>query len=128
MKDYRIILNYAHNTSGYSQITKLCKKLKDHRIIGIIGMPGNRPDKAIKEVASLASNIFDIIYIEEDTNLRNREKGEVIQLFYDALLACSFAKDNINIIYNEVDTLKEAMRHKQENDLIVVLYEELDPL
>lgn len=128
MKDYRIMLDYAHNTSGYSQILKLCENFDYHRVIGIIGMPGDRPDKAIKEVASLASKVFDIIYIKEDSDLRDREKGEIVKLFYDALLECSFDKKNINIIYNEVDALKDAMSHTLQNDLIVMLYEELDPL
>jgi cyanophycin synthetase len=128
MNNYRIMLDYAHNTSGYTQIMKLCKSFDDKRSIGIIGMPGDRPDKAIKEVASLAASVFDVIYIKEDTDLRNREKGEIVKLFYDSLLECSFDKENINIIYNEVEALKDAMSHTQKDDLIVMLYEQLDPL
>ncbi|MDD3765589.1 MAG: cyanophycin synthetase [Eubacteriales bacterium] len=128
MDGYKIMLDYAHNEAGYMQVTKLCQKLCASRIVGIIGMPGDRPDKAIKSVGVLAAKAFDRIYIKEDRNLRNRKKHEVANLLYGAVAESSYDMEKVKIIDDEVEALKEAMKNAQKDDLIVVMYEKIEPL
>jgi cyanophycin synthetase len=123
------MLDYAHNKAGYEQLFKVCKRLEHKRLVGVIGMPGDRPDSAISEVGALCSDAFDVIYIKEDMDLRNRQKGEVAQLLKAA--ATKSQKYNSSDIFvhdNEVNALRAAMINAQEGDLIVVLYEKLRPL
>lgn len=128
VKDYKIILDYAHNYAGYNEIINLCKKFDYENLTGIIGMPGDRPDSAICEVGSMAASVFDKIYIKEDKDLRGRSKGEVANLLYESIISNSFDKDKVLIINNEVEALTHAMDSAKSNDLIVILYEEIEPL
>ena len=46
------------------------------RAIGIIGIPGDRPNGDQREYGALAAGAFDRIYVREDRNLRGRKPGE----------------------------------------------------
>lgn len=77
------------------------------------------------KIGQLAADKFDVIYIKEDIDLRNRQRGEICKLLQEAVK--SKQKESI-IIHNEVKALKEAMKNAQEGDLIIILYEKLEPL
>lgn len=128
MNGFKIILDYAHNEAGYEEIIKLCQKLAHKRLVGIIGMPGDRPDAAIKAVGRLCAAAFDQIYIKEDIDLRGRKEQEVAGLMYDAIMEKPFSKQHIKVLKDEAAALKEAIAGAAEGDLIVVLYEKIDPL
>lgn len=125
---YKILLDYAHNCAGYEEIGNLCNKIDHKRKIGIIGMPGDRPDSAIKQVGKIAAKSFDLIYIKEDIDLRNRQKNEVADLLYEGVIEGGFEQKNMVTFDNELIALDQAMQNAKENDLIVVLYENLEPL
>ena len=126
VNDFKVMLDYGHNKAGYEQVIKTCKNLGFSRLIGVIGMPGDRNDDSIKAVSELCANSFDAIIIKEDKDRRGREEGEVAKLFYHTLLQNNFNK--MQIILNEEEALKAAVNLAEKDDLIVVLYEELDPL
>jgi cyanophycin synthetase len=128
MDRYKIMLDYAHNYAGYDEVGKLCQKIGSNRLVGIIGMPGDRPDMAIKDVGNISAKYFNQIYIKEDKDLRNRHKNEVTNLLYEGVIECGLDQKNIIKMDDEVEALKHAMDHAEENDLIVVLYEEFEPL
>ncbi|MDF2557152.1 MAG: cyanophycin synthetase [Bacillales bacterium] len=128
MNQYKILLDYAHNSAGYEEIGNLCKKIDHKRKIGIIGMPGDRPDSAIKQVGKISATSFDLIYIKEDIDLRNRQKNEVANLLCEGVLEGGLNKKNVLFFEEESTALEHAMQNAEENDLIVVLYENFEPL
>ena len=129
MNNYKIMLDYAHNIKGYENVLKVCEKLSYKRLVGIIGMPGDRSDHSITEVGKICSCAFDEIYIKEDVNPRGRRRGEVAQLLYDAITKCEkYNSCKIVVKETEVEALKEAVAYAQDGVFILVLYEELDSL
>lgn len=128
VEDYKIMLDYAHNPAGYEEVIKICEKLDCSRRIGIIGMPGDRPDDAVKTAGTLAAKTFDMIYIKEDTDLRGRKSGVIPQIIHDAIIQSGFSGKKVMIINDELEALRHAMNSAQKDDLIVVLYEEIEPL
>lgn len=127
-KDFKILLDYGHNLPGIDQVIKACNCIGYSRLIGIIGMPGDRNEEAIRKVGKLCSKAFNNIYIKEDTDTRGRKQSEVANIFYKEILSNDFNKQNVKIILNEHDALKEAVENGREGDLIVVFYEKLAPL
>ena len=125
---YQVMLDYAHNPAGYEEMIKFCKKMNYKRLIGVIGMPGDRPNAAIKAVGALCGGAFDQIFIKEDKDLRGRDEQEVANLLYDSIKDSSFDEQNLKIIRDEADALKEVVSNATNGDLIVVLYEKLEPL
>ncbi len=128
MNHFEVMLDYGHNSPGYQQVIKACKNIGCRRLVGIIGMPGDRKNEAIQSVGRLCSEAFDRIYIKEDTDKRGRKSGEVAELFYQAITENGFAKEKVRMIENELEALKTAVEQAQDGDLIVVLYEKLEPL
>lgn len=128
MQKYKVMLDYAHNKSGYEAVIQACKVLEHKKLIGVIGMPGDRPDQAIQEVGKICANSFEKIYIKEDSNLRGRNQNEVANLLKNTILKNGFSADKIVTIPSETEALKEATSHATQGDLIVVLYEKLEPL
>ncbi|MEN6325511.1 MAG: cyanophycin synthetase [Syntrophomonas sp.] len=124
--DFQLLLDYGHNLSGYQAVSQFIQGLNAKRLVGVIGMPGDRLDEAIFEVGKLSGRVFSKIYIKEDQDLRGREPGEVASILYHGALTEGISADNIKIIHSEPDALESAILTAMAGDLIVVFYEEFD--
>lgn len=127
MGTFKVMIDYSHNIAGYTAVIRFMQKIKAKRLVGIIGMPGDRMDANLKEVGELCGRSFEKIYIKEDKDLRGREKGEVAAIFETSILGTGFKKENIEIIFSETGALEKAMLDAQPGDLIALFYEEFDP-
>jgi len=127
MGTFKVMIDYSHNIAGYSAVTKFVQKMKAKRLVGIVGMPGDRMDANIREVGELCARSFEKIYIKEDLDLRGRKRGEVAAIFEESILGTGYKKENIEVILSETEALEKAMLDAQPGDLIVLFYEEFDP-
>ncbi|MDY4078497.1 MAG: cyanophycin synthetase [Clostridium sp.] len=123
----KVILDYGHNIEGYRAVLKCLKKIKDKRVIGVIGIPGDRKDSMALSVGKLCGKYIDKIYIKEDGDKRGRKKEEMARLLEKGVLL-SGEKKFYKIILDEKEALKEALKISLKGDIIVVFYEELQPL
>lgn len=128
LNGFSVMLDYGHNRPGYGQVLKTCGKLNHRRLIGVVGMPGDRTDDAIRATAHLCAKSFDRIFVKEDEDLRGREKGEVARLFYETIVGDGFSRERISVCETEPQALKDAVREARDGDLVVAFYEKLDPL
>lgn len=128
IRDFRVIVDYGHNVAGYKLMGDAIKRMNASRLVGIVGMPGDRDDYSIKEVGQAAANIFHKIIIKEDADLRNRKAGEVPRLLEEGILSQGMGRDNIEIILPETEALEKAMKEALPGDLIVIFYEKLEPV
>ncbi|MGM9978694.1 MAG: cyanophycin synthetase [Clostridium sp.] len=123
----KVILDYGHNIEGYRAVLKCLKKIKDKRVIGVIGIPGDRKNNMALSVGKLCGKYIDRIYIKEDGDKRGRKKEEMARLLEKGVLL-SGEKKFYKIILDEKEALKEALKTSLKGDIIVVFYEELQPL
>ena len=123
----KVILDYGHNIEGYRAVLKCLKKIKNKRVIGVIGIPGDRNDNMALSVGKLCGKYIDKIYIKEDGDKRGRKKEEMARLLEKGVLL-SREKKFYKIILDEKEALKEALKTSLKGDIIVVFYEELQPL
>ncbi len=128
MDGYSILLDYGHNLPGYEAVISALPSYHPKRLVGIIGMPGDRQNAAIQAVGELCAKHFQKIYIKEDECLRGRKKGEVSTLFYHAVMKTHFPKKEVIIADSELGALESAIMNAREGDLIVVFYEHLEPI
>lgn len=122
----KVILDYGHNLEGYRAILKSLKFFKSQKIIGVIGVPGDREDTMIKKIGSMCTEIMDKIIIKEDKDRRGREKGEVAKLLEEGIRGSG--KEDYKIILDEVEAFKEALKLGKRGDCIIIFYEKLKPL
>lgn len=128
LNGFRVMFDYGHNPAGYEQAIRACEKLGCSRLVGVIGMPGDRQDSAIRSVGERCAKAFSRIYIKEDLDLRGRKAGEVASLFYDAIVKTGYSRENVTVIENELEAFKAAVADARPGDLIVVFYEKKEPL
>lgn len=126
MGEFKVMLDYSHNIAGYSAVIKFIQKLKAKRLVGIIGMPGDRMDSNIKEVGELCAKAFEKIYVKEDIDLRGRKRGEVAELLEASIINSGVKKENVEIVLSETEALKKAMLDARPGDIITLFFEELD--
>ena len=121
-----IILDYGHNYEGYRGILESLLKIKSNRIIGVVGIPGDRNDETIIKIGELCGKYLDYTIIKEDKDLRGREEGEVAKLLNSGLLKSNNNKSTI--ILDEKEALLKAIEISKEGDIVIVFYETLEPL
>jgi cyanophycin synthetase len=124
----RVMLDYGHNVSGYRSVFQLIKGLGAKRLVGIIGMPGDRLDENIKEAGKISAGVFSKIYIREDGDLRGRKPGEVAEILYQGVLEGGGRPEQIEIVLPETEALAVAVENALPGDLIVMFYECFDPV
>lgn len=126
IKDFRVIVDYGHNIDSYQKTGEAIKKMGFAKLIGIIGVPGDRQDSFVKKVGAIAGKIFDRIIIKEDKDLRGRRQGEVARLLWEGVISSGVPKNQIEIIPDENQALKKAMLEAESGDVIVIFYEDFN--
>lgn len=125
--DFKVMLDYGHNTAGYKAVIKVMQRMGANRCVGIIGMPGDRPDRSLTEVGKMCGGFFSRVYIKEDEDLRGRKRGEAAEIFYRAVVSGGLKKEGVTVIHSELKALEAALLDAQPGDLIVMFYEKFEP-
>lgn len=124
----KVIFDYAHNPAGIREVLRTVKQIKHGKIIGCIGLPGDRTDNIVRAFAGEAARDLDLAIIKEDQDLRGRKAGEVAGIIARELIDKGFKEDQVEIVLNEVEAFKAALKKANRGDIVMVLYEELEPL
>lgn len=124
----RIVVDYGHNAAGYQCIVNTVQKFKPKKLIGVVGVPGDRLDEHIFDVGRVAGAGFQRLYIKEDADLRGRIPGQVAGLMKEGALAAGLPEEQIKIILNEPGALKAAIDEAGPGDTVVVFYEKIEPV
>ncbi|HHV39733.1 MAG TPA: cyanophycin synthetase, partial [Tepidimicrobium sp.] len=123
--DIQVLVDYGHNVASYRSTLELARALCPRRLLGVIGVPGDRPDELVQRVGQTAAG-FDHIYIKEDEDKRGRAAGEIAELLFEGARSAGVSTDRIRIILREDEALKAALAESQSGDLVVVFYEQLE--
>lgn len=124
--NFKVVVDYGHNIGGYNAVLEGLKKMEHKRLVGVIGVPGDRHDNNIIQVGSISGCGFDYIYIKEDEDKRGRKTGEVAGLLELGVRASGKDKNACQVILNEGEALRTAMERARDGDIIVVFYENYD--
>ncbi len=114
-----LMLDYAHNASGFSGIQKFMEKVESHSKICIIGATGDRKDEDIRNVGRYAAEIFDEVIIRHDIDNRGRSKDELTQLLKEGIAAVD-ANKSVLVISDEALALETAVRNASLGAFIFV--------
>jgi cyanophycin synthetase len=126
MDGYKVMLDYGHNVAGYEQVIQFLEKQDAERLVGVIGVPGDRRDEAIGKVGALCARHFDKLIVKEDKDLRGRAPGEVANILKSA--AQRAEAGDVEVVLSEPEALRAAMAQAQKGDFITVFYEKYEPL
>lgn len=120
--DFKVLVDYAHNPHGYRAVEEFVGNLPASRKIGIISGLGDRRDEDIVECSRIAAQMFDMIIIRQESDLRGRKGGEILQLITTTISA-SGRDIPFVIIPDETEAIRYALSVALPGDLIVALSE-----
>ena len=123
-----VVLDYGHNIEGYRAVLKGAKNIEHNRLVGVIGVPGDRTNSSVEEVGKIAGENFDYIYIKEDRDRRGRKVGEIASLLERGVIKSKFDQKNVKLILDEREALEKAIDNARVGDLIIAFFEEFNPL
>lgn len=123
-----LVLDYGHNIEGYKAVLKSADKIKHRRLVGVIGVPGDRMDKNIIRIGKIAGEKFDYIYIKEDKDRRGRKPFETAELLKKGVISAGFDESKIKVILSEEEAFKRAIDDSKNGDLIITFFEDYEPL
>lgn len=122
---FKVMIDFAHNPSGYRGIEEFLSSVEATRKIGIISGVGDRRDEDIKECARIAARMFDHIIIRQEKHLRGRTEQEIIDLIVEGLKE-SNPSVSYEVITLEVEAIKHAINIAEEGTFITALSDVID--
>lgn len=124
--DVRVLIDYGHNRPAVAALEHLCRRLKAHPIVTVLGLPGDRRDQDLTDTASEVARFSQRVVVREDSDLRGRMPGEVATLICQALRAANLAEEAITVELDEASAVKRAVLESSPGSLVLVLYERYD--
>ena len=124
----RILVDYGHNADGIAKMGELARKLRPNRLIGVVGVPGDRSDELIERGGRAAGSCFDYLFIKEDEDLRGRKPKETANLLLRGALSAGLGRDRIVVQPDERLAVVRALGVAKPGDLVVVFFEKLEPV
>ncbi|HEX9918534.1 MAG TPA: Mur ligase family protein, partial [Pyrinomonadaceae bacterium] len=122
-----VMVDYGHNPDAFEAVCRMAAKWEDRRVTGIIGVPGDRDDSVVEQAGRIAARGFHRIIIKEDQDLRGREKGEVAKLLCEAVND-EWPGTECRIVLDEVEALRAELQEMEEGQVVVIFYDNLDPV
>ncbi|MES2746937.1 MAG: cyanophycin synthetase [Bacteroidota bacterium] len=119
-KKFKVLIDFAHNPSGYKGVEEFLTSVEATKKIGIIAGVGDRRDEDIKECATIAARMFDHIIIRQEKHLRGRTEEEIIALIMEGIKE-SGKTVTTEIIKREVEAIKHAIDNAEEGSFITAL-------
>ena len=119
-KKFKVLIDFAHNASGYKGVEEYLHSVEATKKIGIIAGVGDRRDEDIKECAKIAARMFDHIIIRQEKHLRGRTEEEIINLIMEGITESGRSVTH-EIIPKEVEAIKHAINCAEEGSFITAL-------
>lgn len=121
MKDFSVLIDYAHNPAGYLAVGEFVKNWKGDRL-GVIGGPGDRRDEDLMLLGKIASQIFDHIIIKEDDDNRGRDRGTVADLIAKGVVMEN-PHSSYDVILDETEAIETGLKKVDKGGLVVIFPE-----
>jgi cyanophycin synthetase len=125
-KGYALV-DYGHNAGAFEAVCRMAARWQGKRATGIIGVPGDRDDRIIREAGRIAARGFQRIIIKEDKDTRGRAGGEVARLLCETV-AKEAPDRRCDIVLDEVKAFSNILQEMQENEVVVIFYDKLEPV
>lgn len=118
--EFRVLIDYAHNSAGFHALAEVLNNLDVKRKIGVYGGPGDRRDEDLFLLGSLGAKMFSQVILKDDDDRRGRAPGAVPDIIIEGLKS----EDEhypYEVVLLESEAIEYALAQAQKGDLIVIL-------
>ena len=124
-KNFKFLLDYAHNPAGLRALQKLIVNMGSSHNVGIITGIGDRRREDTEEVGRIACEMFDEIIIRADRNLRGKTQDEIIDMLMTGIKQVNCNK-KVTVITQEKEAIDYAIKHAKTDSLIVLFSDAIE--
>ncbi|MCE3281086.1 MAG: cyanophycin synthetase [Bacteroidetes bacterium] len=117
-RDFDLIIDYAHNKSGYMELKKFLDKTEACEKIGIIAATGDRRDEDIRNLGRYAAQMFDNIIIRHDVDLRGRPEEEHSKFLIEGIHEIN-KNIPVKVIPDEKEAISYAISQAKKGSMIL---------
>jgi cyanophycin synthetase len=125
-KDFRFMIDFAHNPDGYNGIKEFLKHIDSPYKIGMVAGTGDRRDEDMREIGRIAATMFDHIMIRQENHLRGRTKENIIGLMLEGINEVNPNKSLEIIEHNNPDAVAYAISKAKPGTFITSLGDAVD--
>lgn len=119
IKDFKLIIDYGHNSESFHEVFNMAKSLNPNLITGIITAAGDRSDEHIVELGEITASYCHKVIIKEQEDRRGREEKETANLLYKGLKNKGFNDNKITILLKEEEAILKALNEAKSGEIIV---------
>jgi cyanophycin synthetase len=120
VRDFQVLLDYAHNADSYKAIIDTARRFPHHRLIGLVTAPGDRYDEKLHEIGRICGMGFDHVVIRDTLNRRGRAVGEVPELLLSGAKAAGVDTGHLEVVLDTVEAVERALAIAGEGDIVVI--------
>jgi len=113
IKDFEVMLDYAHNSPAYKNIIDLVTRL-GIRCLFVFDVVGDRRDEDFREMSLLIASGCQHAIVYEDKQLRGRQPGELMNIVEKAFIDMGFDTHALEKIADEGKAIERAFFSPQE--------------
>jgi cyanophycin synthetase len=117
----QVVVDYGHNLSGLEAVADFVRRTGAPQSVGVIAIAGDRRNEDIAAFGELAGRTFDRIVIREHDDPRGRQRGEVAQRMYEAVIRTGLPPERVTVILDEIEAINTAIDLACPGDLVVAL-------
>jgi cyanophycin synthetase len=121
VKDFEVMLDYAHNPPAYANIIDLVSRLGHKRRLFVFDVVGDRRNEDLWQICRLIASGCQHAIVYEDKHLRGRAPGELMDLVEKAFVEAGFEADAIEKIADETDAINRALALAEKDDLVCIM-------
>ncbi len=120
VRDFQVLLDYAHNPVGYEGLRDFLRHFKEKKI-GVIDAAGDRPDEAIQTMGALAARTYDELYLYEGIDRRGRKEGEIVGLLEKGARGAGMRARKIHRLLDPEEAWRAGLTRGAAGTLVVIL-------
>jgi len=121
IKDFEVLLDYAHNPPAYKNILDLISRLGHKRCLFVFDVVGDRRDEDLHEICRLIASGCQHAIVYEDKQLRGRQPGELIDIVEKAFIEIGFDAGAFEKIADEGQAIERALSIARKDDLVCIM-------
>nr|WP_294862302.1 cyanophycin synthetase [uncultured Fluviicola sp.] len=114
-----LMLDYAHNASGFDAIRQYMATVESPSKICVIGATGDRRDEDIRNQGRYVASIFNEIIIRHDTDNRGRPNEEMTRLLKEGISSVN-PHLRVEVISDEASAIEAAVTNASQGAFIFV--------
>ncbi len=115
----KLILDYAHNASGFEAMKQYMSTVESPAKICVIGATGDRRDEDIRNLGRYSAGSFDRIIIRYDKNNRGRAYEEMTRLLMEGIGSVNPAA-RVEVIPDEAAAIEAAVTNAPQGGFVFV--------